>query len=139
MNKPQKQRLIFIVIGIIIASLAVYLSIDAFKDKASLFQSPQELSKIPLENRAGKPIRLGGLVKEGSIKDSPKGGFNFTIIDFQSEIDVYFSGLLPDLFREGQGVYIDGHFDKEGKLFIATELLAKHDETYTPPLPGEGI
>lgn len=137
MNRPQKQRIIFILLGIVIASVAIYLSIDAFRDKASLFQSPQDLKQIPKEKRAGKSIRLGGLVKEGSIQDLPDGGFTFTIIDFQSEIKVSYKGLLPDLFREGQGVYVDGAFNEAGDTFIAKTLLAKHDETYKPPLPGE--
>lgn len=139
MNKAQKQRLIFIIVGLSIAGLALYLSIDAFRDKASLFQSPEEVSQIPPEERAGKAIRLGGLVTEDSVQASPEGGFYFTIADFQSEIKVYYNGLLPDLFREGQGVYVDGSFNKTGDLFIATEVLAKHDEKYTPPIPGEDV
>jgi cytochrome c-type biogenesis protein CcmE len=81
---------------------------------------------------------LGGLVSEGSVIVAPQGGFYFIISDFESDIKVYYNGLLPDLFREGQGVYVDGSFDKSGKTFIATEVLAKHDENYKPPLPGEG-
>lgn len=139
MNNAQKQRIILIVMGFIIAILAIFLSIDAFKEEASLFQSPQEIVETPAEERAGKSIRLGGLVAEGSVKSAPEGGFYFTISDFQSEINVYYNGLLPDLFREGQGVYIDGAFNDQGDLFVAEEVLAKHDETYEPPMPGEGI
>lgn len=139
MNKAQKQRIVTILIGVIIAAIAVYLSIDAFKDKASLFQSPEELAKMPKQERVGKAIRLGGLVAEGSLKDAPQGGVYFTISDFQSDITVYYNGLLPDLFREGQGVYIDGQFDQTGDMFIADQVLAKHDENYMPPLPGEGV
>ncbi len=139
MNKSQKQRLIFIIIGLTIAGLALYLSIDAFRDKASLFQSPQEVAKMSPAERAGQTIRLGGLVTEGSVETASDGGFYFTITDFQSEIKIYYNGLLPDLFREGQGVYVDGHFNDVGEVFVATEVLAKHDEKYTPPLPGEDV
>jgi cytochrome c-type biogenesis protein CcmE len=137
MNKAQKQRLIFIIAGLSIAGLAVYLSIDAFRDKASLFKSPQEILELPAAERVGKSIRLGGLVTEDSVQTAPEGGFYFTIADFVSEIKVYYNGLLPDLFREGQGVYVDGSFNKTGDVFIATEVLAKHDEKYTPPIPSE--
>lgn len=135
MNKSQKQRLILIVLGLSIAGIALYFSIDAFRDKASLFKSPEELVKIPPKERAGQSIRLGGLVTEGSVESLPEGGFSFVITDFQSDIKVHYNGLLPDLFREGQGVYIDGQFNEDGDIFIASQVLAKHDENYKPPLP----
>jgi cytochrome c-type biogenesis protein CcmE len=139
MGKSQKQRLIFIVLGLGIAALALWFSIDAFRKEASAFQSPEEVAKTPPKERAGEQLRIGGLVNEGSVHTASDGGFYFVISDFQSEIKIYYKGLLPDLFREGQGVYVDGAFDDKGDIFIATEVLAKHDEKYTPPLPGEGI
>ena len=139
MGKSQKQRLVFIVLGLVISGLAVFFAKDALRKEASLFQSPEEIAKTPPQERAGEQLRIGGLVNEGSVHTASDGGFYFVISDFQSEIKIYYKGLLPDLFREGQGVYVEGAFDNKGDIFIATEVLAKHDEKYTPPLPGEGI
>lgn len=135
MGKAQKQRLVLILLGFAIAGLALYFAIDAFKEQASAFTSPEEVVKIEPKKRAGQSIRIGGLVTEGSVHTASEGGFYFVISDFHSEIKVYYKGLLPDLFREGQGVYVDGEFNKSGELFVAKEVLAKHDEKYTPPLP----
>lgn len=137
MQKAQKTRLIILLVGAVVAGLALYLAVDGLRDKASLFRSPTELAQIPKETLAKSKIRLGGLVLEGSLKNLKDGTKEFTVTDFQKDIIVRYKGILPDLFREGQGVYVDGAFAKGGKIFVAQEVLAKHDENYTPPMPGE--
>lgn len=138
MNKAQKTRLIMIAVGAIIAIAALYWASKGLKEQASLFQSPSDISKLSEEVKQEKSIRLGGLVLENSLKTLEQGTFEFQITDYQNDVTVRYTGLLPDLFREGQGVYVDGAFDKTGKTFIAKTVLAKHDEKYTPPMPGGG-
>lgn len=139
MNKAQKTRLIIIAIGAVIAVASIYLAATGLKKEASLFQSPSDLQTLNKEDKATKSIRVGGLVLEGSLKRELDGSVSFDITDYQNDIHVIYKGLLPDLFREGQGVYVDGAFDKDGKTFLAEQVLAKHDEKYTPPMPGEGM
>lgn len=137
MNKAQKTRLMMIFIGFVVALIALYLAVDGLKDEASLFKSPTEIQTLSEDVKATKNIRLGGYVYEGSLKTLDDGTNIFKVTDYNDDILVYYKGILPDLFREGQGVYIDGKF--KDKIFIANEVLAKHDETYTPPMPGEDI
>src|SRR5690349_912191 len=107
------------------------LALSALKDQAAFFYAPSDVHRdsLPL----GRAVRLGGLVQKGTIVRSPDGlGMHFFVTDGQAAIFVKFRGIAPDLFREGSGVVAEGQFDRSG-TFIATNLLAKHDEKYQPP------
>ena len=115
-------------IGIIgaILGLAVMLTLTALEDTVVYFYDPSALAEKPLDNRL---IRVGGLVVEGSV-DKGESTIKFSLSDGAASVDVAYSGILPDLFREGQGIIAEGRYD--GKLFTAETVLAKHDENYMP-------
>jgi len=121
--------------------LASILVLQAFDDNLVFFISPTEAMEKNME--AGQRFRLGGLVEDGSVR--PVEGevkILFRVTDFEETVDVEFEGLVPDLFREGQGVVTEGRFNSSG-TFIADNVLAKHDEKYMPPevaaaLEGKG-
>ena len=122
------QRLIFITVLIAVVALASFLILRALNQNIVFFQTPSMLqeNKIPF----GKPIRLGGLVVDGSVQQSGNRT-DFIITDGIAQMMVRYQGLLPDLFREGQGVIAQGIYDN-ADIFTATEILAKHDENYMP-------
>ena len=104
------------------------------RDNIVFFYSPTEIQqKISIKeiNEMSK-LRLGGMVKESSIKQLNDGSINFIITDFNKEMIVFYKGIIPDLFKEKQGVIAEGSVNKEG-MFIANSILAKHDENYMPP------
>ncbi len=115
-------------IGIIgaILGLAVMLTLTALEDTVVYFYDPSALAEKPLDNRL---IRVGGLVVEGSV-DKSESTIKFSLSDGAASVDVAYSGILPDLFREGQGIIAEGRYD--GTLFTAETVLAKHDENYMP-------
>jgi cytochrome c-type biogenesis protein CcmE len=137
MNGNQKKRLTLLIVGVIIAVLGLIFLPALLKDKAALYVSPDEIKEQILSkpNEAPQRVRLGGYVTEGSVK-SKDGTVSFIVTDFQTEIPVMYRGTPPDLFREGQGVYVEGRYDKTSGVFIADVLFAKHDENYRPPVPG---
>jgi cytochrome c-type biogenesis protein CcmE len=127
--KKSRQRLYFILLALCCLSAAAALTLTALKDNISYFKTPTEaLSMSP-----GQVFRLGGMVKKGSVHSrSANLVVTFTVTDFDTDTRVSYNGFLPDLFREGQGVIAKGALD--GKhVFVATEILAKHDEKYMPP------
>lgn len=133
----KRQRLVFILFMLICVATAAGLSGYALRDNLSLFMSPRDVIAAQQINdgavATGKVFRLGGFVKLGSI--SPRGddlSVTFVITDHQADVAVSYKGVLPDLFREEQGVIVTGAFDTRG-VFQAVELLAKHDENYMPP------
>ena len=112
----------------------IYLILWALRDNIVFFYSPTEIQqKISIKeiNEMSK-LRLGGMVKESSIKQLNDGSINFIITDFNKEMIVFYKGIIPDLFKEEQGVIAEGSVNKEG-MFIANSILAKHDENYMPP------
>ena len=131
MNPKRKQRLVvvlFIAFGI---ASAVGLALYGMSKNINLFFNPSQVEQgeAPMETM----IRIGGMVVEGSVnRDSETLDVQFDITDFQSTVTVAFTGILPDLFREGQGIVTTGKLDQFG-VFRANEVLAKHDETYMPP------
>jgi len=118
-----------------VLGLAAALVLTSFQDSLVFFRSPSDLVEKPIP--AGRNFRLGGLVEEGSI-DSQGVTHRFRVTDLNDVVQVTFDGLLPDLFREGQGVVAEGSLTEEG-LFVATNVLAKHDENYMPPEVAEAL
>ena len=109
--------------------LAAYFIASQFKDNFMYFLTPGQIEKKHIE--AGKTFRLGGLVKKGSFKETGPTTYKFIVTDTHKNLAVTYKGMLPSLFREGQGVIANGKLDKDG-VFVATEILAKHDENYMP-------
>ena len=131
MHKKRKQRVIFIVVLLLGFSCATALVLYAMKQNIMLFHTPSEivLGKVPVE----KLFRVGGLVVKGSVVKGNDGlTTEFNLTDAAEIVTIRYIGLLPDLFREGQGIVAQGKLNKEG-IFVAQEVLAKHDENYMPP------
>jgi cytochrome c-type biogenesis protein CcmE len=129
--KRKTLRLYLLVISVGLLSLAVGLALYAFQNKIVFFFSPTDIAAHrPSE---GQRVRLGGLVEAGSLQRLADGAsVSFRVTDLQNGVAVTYRGILPDLFRESQGVVVEGSFDAQG-AFVATEVLAKHDEKYMPP------
>ena len=135
--KAKHQRLVLFGLATIAALGAVLLSMSAMKDQAAFFYSPSDVARrgVPLD----RPVRIGGMVQGGSIQRAPDGvTIRFVVGDGSpATIPVRYTGITPDLFKENSGVVADGRFRRDG-LFVADEILAKHDENYMPPqLAGE--
>ena len=134
-GKKVKSRFVFLALILASAILIVFLILQSLKDNIVYFQSPSEIkSLIELDK---KKVRVGGMVKEKSIFIN-SNQINFIITDFKNEINVIYSGAVPNLFAEGKGVVAEG-FLKDKNYFSATKILAKHDENYMPPEVKEAI
>ena len=128
--KAKHQRLILVAAALVALIGAGLLAASALRDEAAYFYTPAEARTAHVE--AGKPIRLGGMVVAGSLKHANDGvTMTFDVTDGKATVPARFSGIAPDLFREGSGVVAEGAFERSG-TFVATELLAKHDERYMP-------
>ena len=128
--KAKHQRLILALAALVALIGAGLLAASALKDEAAYFYAPGDVKTKGVE--AGKPIRLGGMVVKGSLKRAPDGvTITFDVTDGKATVPATFSGIAPDLFKEGSGVVAEGSFDAKG-TFVATNLLAKHDERYMP-------
>jgi cytochrome c-type biogenesis protein CcmE len=129
--KPKNQRLILAAVSVVAIIGAAFIALAALKDKAAYFYSPSELAAKP--PAAGKAIRLGGMVVANSVQRSADGlSLNFVVSDQIKQVPVVFKGIPPELFKEKSGVVADGRMDAKG-VFVADNLLAKHDERYMPP------
>ena len=129
-GKKVKLRILFLSFIILIISLSVFLILKSLEENVVYFISPTEIKNLS-EIDDKKRIRIGGMVKEETIKlDQNK--VTFIITDFKNEINVTYSGAIPNLFSEGKGVVAEGKL-KDKKFFIAEKILAKHDENYMPP------
>jgi cytochrome c-type biogenesis protein CcmE len=129
--KPKQQRLVLALAALSALAVAGIVAAFALEDTAAYFKAPSDIAAD--KPAPGQVIRLGGLVKEGSVSRSTDGlVLIFTVTDMRAETPVSYRGLVPDLFRENQGVVATGSFDRSGN-FVARELLAKHDENYMPP------
>ncbi|MGD9480830.1 UNVERIFIED_ORG: cytochrome c maturation protein CcmE [Roseateles sp. XES5] len=128
MTRKQK-RLAVIGGGVAFLVAAVLLVMFAFSQSIAYFYVPGDLAKANVP--PGTRIRLGGLVENGTVKRGDGSTVTFTVTDTLSTVPVTYTGILPDLFREGQGVVAEGAFGTDG-LFVADTVLAKHDETYMP-------
>ena len=132
MIKKKTNRFYFIFLILVSISLALFFVLKALNNKIVFFYTPTNISEDA--EIIGKNIRVGGLVLENSIKYSNDGLIvSFVITDNKNMINVFYSGILPDLFREKQGVVVEGSFLKNKNTFNAKKVLAKHDENYMPP------
>jgi len=128
--KPKRRRLYFVVAGMVLLGVAAALVLYAMNDTLVFFYSPSELlaKQIP----PGRMLRIGGLVETGSVsRDADGAVVRFRVTDTAKTVSVVYKGILPDLFREGQGVVAEGTMGQDG-VFVAAEVLAKHDEKYMP-------
>lgn len=133
-NKRQKKRIIFVSSTFAISLIALIFVIKNFRENIVFFYSPSELQNTEIRNKINnKTIRIGGLVMQGSIKKIDALNVEFVVSDLAEEIKVNYHGVLPDLFRDQQGVVAKGKFDQEKNEFFSSELLVKHDENYMPP------
>ena len=123
------KRMTLIVCALAVIGVAVALILFALRDNIVFFYTPSELAKK--QATSGVRLRIGGLVKEGSVVKSDGRDVRFIITDRNKDLEIAYTGLLPDLFREGQGVVVDGVLEHSGKL-RADSVLAKHDERYMP-------
>ena len=135
--KPRHRRIAWIAGGLAALGVAVALVLNAFQSNLVFFYTPTQIAQG--EAPKGRAFRLGGLVEDNSVKRVPDGlGVTFIVTDRAKSIPVRYSGILPDLFREGRGVVAQGKLGDDGK-FVATEVLAKHDENYMPPEAAEAL
>ncbi len=135
--KPRHKRLAFIAVGLAGIGIATALILNAFQGNLVFFFSPSQVAanEAPIDRK----FRLGGLVETGSVvRESDGLTVRFVVTDTAKSVPVVFSGILPDLFREGQGVVTQGRLDADG-LFRAEEVLARHDETYMAPEVAEAL
>jgi cytochrome c-type biogenesis protein CcmE len=134
-GKKVKLRFVFLALILVSVILTVFLVLQSLKENVVYFQSPSEIKSLIELNK--KKIRVGGMVKEQSVFIT-SNEVNFIITDFKNEINVVYSGAVPNLFAEGKGVVAEG-FLKDKNYFTATKILAKHDENYMPPEVKEAI
>jgi cytochrome c-type biogenesis protein CcmE len=134
--KPKRRRLTFVLIGMGLLAGATALVLAAFRDNIVFFYSPTEVHAKALA--PDQRVRVGGLVEEGSVEKSAGGKtVHFTITDLSETVPVTYTGILPDLFREGQGVVAEGRI--QNGMLRADEVLAKHDEKYMPPEVADAL
>ncbi len=137
MMKRKHRRLVALLIGLTALAGAAALVLTAFQENIMLFYSPSDLAERPPQGV--RSFRMGGLVEEGSLRRLDGGlTVEFRITDLAESVPVTYTGILPDLFREGQGVVAEGVLNGAG-VFEAREVLAKHDETYMPPEVAEAL
>jgi cytochrome c-type biogenesis protein CcmE len=134
-GKKVKLRILFISLLLISVALSIYLILKSLEENVVYFLSPTEIRNlVEIEN---KKIRVGGMVKNNSIIIDSEN-VNFIITDFKNEINVNYSGPVPNLFEEGKGVVAEGYL-KDQSFLIAEKILAKHDENYMPPEVAESL
>ena len=134
-GRKVKLRFFFILLILITLSLSIFLILKSLEENVIYFQSPSEI-KVLAEVKKNK-IRVGGMVKNNSISVQSEE-LKFIITDFKNEIMVTYSGVVPNLFAEGKGVVAEGYL-KDKNFFLATKILAKHDENYMPPEVKEAL
>ncbi len=136
MHKRKRQRLAFVGIGLAVVGIAAAIILTQLQEHLVFFHSPSQLLEKP-ELMADRRLRIGGLVEDGSVEKAGDGVVRFRITDLARSLPVRYRGILPDLFREGQGVVVEGRM--QGDMFVADQVLAKHDENYMPPEVAEAL
>ena len=135
--KPRTRRLAWIAAGLGILGIAAALVLSAFQSNLVFFFTPSQIAAN--ESPRGRPFRVGGLVETGSLAREPNSlTVRFRVTDTAKTIPVSYTGLLPDLFKEGKGVVAQGTLEADG-IFHASEVLAKHDENYMPPQAKDAV
>ncbi len=135
--KARHRRFAWIVAGLVAIGVAVGLVLNAFQSNLVFFYSPSQV--LAKEAPVGRPFRIGGMVESGSLKrEKDSLTVQFVVTDTAQNVTVRYTGLLPDLFKEGKGVVAQGSLGPDG-VFTATEVLAKHDENYMPPEAAAAI
>jgi len=135
-SKYKKKRLIFVTAVLGISLLALFFIITNFRENIVFFYSPSELENV---KNISRQIKVGGLVKEKSVKKIDASHTDFTITDMKNDLLIHHEGILPDLFREKQGVVAAGFLNEEKNEFSSRELLVKHDENYMPPEVADAL
>ena len=128
-GKKVKLRFFFVILIFLTIILSIFLILRSLEENVIYFQSPSEIKEFAELKK--EKIRIGGMVKKNSIKTN-MNEISFVITDFKNEINVIYSGVVPNLFEEGKGVVAEG-FLKDRNFFLASKILAKHDENYMPP------
>jgi cytochrome c-type biogenesis protein CcmE len=129
MRLRKQQRLVLVVLVLLLVGSAVALALTALRDNIAFFVTPSQIAAGRID--PGKHFRLGGLVVAGSVQRRDGREVSFAVTDTRSQVSVVYAGILPDLFREGQGIVAQGSLRPDG-VFRADEVLAKHDERYMP-------
>ena len=131
--KPKNQRLVLLTAALLAVLVAVLLAMWGLRDRASYFFTPADIAAGKATE--GQPMRLGGMVQQGSVRHDPDGvTIRFVLTDGKATTPVSFRGIVPDLFREGSGAVAEGRLERG--TFVADTILAKHDERYMPPELG---
>ena len=134
--KSRHKKLLFIVLGLCGVGIAAALILNAFQSNLVFFFTPTQVEKG--EAPTGRAFRIGGLVEKGSLRRDADGlTSHFVVTDTAKSVPVHFEGILPDLFKEGKGVVAQGKL--QDGVFVAKEVLAKHDENYMPPEAAEAL
>ncbi len=137
MTPKRKQRLLWVVYLLAGLGITTALALQAFKKNMMYFHTPTDVKqgKVPINH----DFRIGGMVVKGSVKRQPGSlSVSFDLTDNHAVVSVFYTGILPDLFREGQGIIAKGRLTSQGQI-QATQVLAKHDENYMPPEVGEAL
>lgn len=133
--RSKHQRLVLVLLAMVALVGAALLAMWGLQDRAAYFMTPQDIAAGRAQ--PGQPLRLGGMVRAGSLDRQADGvSVAFTVHDGPAAVPVRFRGILPDLFKEGSGVVAEGRLAPDG-VFIADNILAKHDERYMPPQMGD--
>jgi cytochrome c-type biogenesis protein CcmE len=135
---PRRRKMLFGIIFVVLGvAAATALGLKAFQENLLYFYSPSQI--VNGEAPVSRLFRIGGMVVDGSVKRDPDSlKVSFVLTDTAKSVGVSYEGILPDLFREGQGIVANGQLDKDG-VFVAEEVLAKHDENYMPPEVAEAL
>lgn len=135
--KPRQQRMLAVGLAAAGVAIATILTLQAFQENLMFYIEISDV--VQGDAPEDRNFRVGGLVVEGSVKREPgQLAVEFTLTDLDNQLPVYYDGILPDLFREGQGIIAHGRLDNSGR-FVADEVLAKHDENYMPPEVAETL
>ena len=135
--KPRHQRFVLIGLGLLAVGVATMLVLNAFRSNLVFFFTPTQVANGEVPQ--GRSFRIGGMVEDGSLTREGDGlTVHFVVTDFAKRVPVTFKGILPDLFKEGKGAVAQGQLIADG-TFIASEVLAKHDENYMPPEAAEAL
>lgn len=136
MTPRRRQRLVLVGLIVVGCTIATGLALLALQENINLFFSPSQIVEGTAPSNT--TIRLGGMVVAGSVQRGDNLGVTFVLTDFAEQVTVAYEGILPDLFREGQGIVTQGKLDSTGR-FVAEQVLAKHNETYMPPEVNDAL